>query len=432
MIAVFFILVFTPIIVLILGPKIGNRPTMLDISVGLGFIGLAVMSTQFLSTARIKLLNRPFGTDLVYHFHRQIGIAAFLMVFSHPIILFILDSRYLRLLNLITAPWRARAGVTAVLFLIFIVWFAEYRQKFKIPYQFWKFWHGVIATGMITLALIHIFLNNNYVGLPWKKGLWIGYSAMLVAAVFYTRVVYPLKLIRKSYQVTNVKEERGSVWTVRMKPKGHVGFRFKPGQFGWLTAWNTPFADTEHPFSLASSAEDEKFFEMSIKNLGAFTAAIQKMEPGQVVFVDGPYGNFSIDRYPEAERLIFIPGGIGVTPIISMMRTMVDRGDQRPIILFYCNLTWDSVTFREEMIDLQKKLNMKVVYTIEHPPEYWEGESGFLNAEILEKYLAPGWKGKGTEIFLCGPMPMMNAVENALLQVGFDGKNIHTERYAFV
>lgn len=431
-ILLYLVLVFTPIVILVLGPKLGNRPTLLDISVGLGFVGLSLMTLQFINSARIKILNRPFGTDLVYHFHRQIGIAASLLIFAHPILLFILDPRYLRLFNLIEAPWRARAGVLAILLLIGVVWFAEFRKKLKIPYQFWKFWHGVIATVMIAFALTHIFLNNNYVSLPWKKGLWIGYSALLLGTLIYTRLIYPLRLIKNPYIVRDKKLERGSVWTIRFEPQGHKGFNFHPGQFAWLTAWHMPFADSEHPFSLASSAEDTSYFEMSIKNLGPFTATIQQFEIGQKVYVDGPYGYFSIDRFPKAERLVFIPGGIGVTPIISMMRTMADRGDKRPIILFYNNVKWDEVTFREEIETFKEQLNMKVIYTIERPPAEWEGESGFLNAQILNKHLPADWSEENTAIFLCGPEPMMNAVEHALLDIGFHEKQIHTERYTFV
>ena len=126
------IFITAPLIILILGPKKGGRVEILDVSVGLGFIGLSMMTFQFVNSARIKPLNRPFGTDLVYHYHRQIGIAAFLMVFAHPILLFILDSRYLRLLNLFSAPWRARFGVTSVVLLIGVVLTAEYRQNIKM------------------------------------------------------------------------------------------------------------------------------------------------------------------------------------------------------------------------------------------------------------------------------------------------------------
>jgi predicted ferric reductase len=423
-------LVLTPVIILIAGPKFIGRPALLDFSVSLAFVGLAIMALQFILTARIKPINRPFGTDIIYYFHRQIGIAAFLLVFSHPLLLFILDSRYLRFLNVFSTPLRYQLGVSAVLLLIAVVWMAEYRQKLKIPYWFWKLWHGIIASVMIPFALYHIFTGGNYINLPWKQGLWIVYSILFTLTVFYTRVIYPLRLIRNPYRITQVKQERGGVWTITMEPVNHKGFHFMPGQFAWTTAWKTPFSDSEHPFSISSSSEEKNSFQMSIKNLGKFTEKIQTLKPGDKVFVDGPYGYFSMDRYPLTDRLCLITGGIGITPIMSMLRSMADRKDQRPVMFFCCNQEWDTLTFREEVEGLQRRLNIKVIYTIERPPQDWVGEKGFLNSSILNKYLTPEWKSGKTVVFLCGPGPMMNAVEKALMASGFPESQIHTERFA--
>ncbi len=424
------LLILTPVLVLLAGPKYSGRPQLLDLSVSLAFIGLAIMALQFVNSARLKFFNQSFGTDIVYHFHRQIGIGAFFLIFAHPALLFILDARYLRLLNIFTAPDSAKFGVLAALLLIAVVWMAEYRQKLKIPYWFWKFWHGILATLMVGLALLHIFNAGSYTDLPWKKALWIGYSTLFILMLVYTRVIYPLRLVNNPYIIKEVKRERGDVWTIAMKPARGKGFRFLPGQFAWLTAWKTPFSDSEHPFSLVSSAEQADGIEMSIKNLGPFTAKIQNLKTGEKVYVDGPYGSFSIDRYPQAENLVFIPGGIGVTPIMSMLRTLADRGDQRPIKVLYANQTWEGVTFREEMEELQKRLNMQLVYVIERPPQDWQGESGFLNAGIISKYIPAEWLAGRSEVFLCGPAPMMNAVEKALSKAGFSEKNVHTERFA--
>jgi ferredoxin-NADP reductase len=139
-----------------------------------------------------------------------------------------------------------------------------------------------------------------------------------------------------------------------------------------------------------------------------------------------------MDRFPDAERYIFIPGGIGVTPMISMLRTMADRGDQRPVKLFYCNLEWDTVTFREEIESLRERLNLEVIYVIERPPQDWTGEAGFLNAAILKNYLDANWLTDNTEVFLCGPAPMMAAVEKALIESGVPERHIHSERFALV
>lgn len=423
-------LTLTPLVILLTGPKSSGRPPLLDFSVSLGFSGLAIMALQFVTSARLKFFNQPFGTDIVYHFHRQIGIAAFLMVFAHPLLLFILDARYLRLLNLFSAPWRARFGVLAIILLIGVVWMAEYRQKLKIPYGFWKVWHGILATMMVGLALLHIFNTGDYTNLPWKRAVWIGYTVLFLLMLIYTRIIYPLKLMLNPYIVKEIRKERGDVWTAVLSPAKGKALRFMPGQFAWLTAWKTPFSDSEHPFSLVSSSEQSDYIEMSIKNLGKFTSKIQALKPGDKVYVDGPYGSFSIDRYPQAKNLVFIPGGIGVTPIMSMLRSMAARGDKRPVRVLYANQTWDATTFREEMEALQKKLNMKLTYIIERPDAGWQGESGFLNADIIRKSIPAEWLNGNSDVFLCGPGPMMNAVEKALIQAGFSESQIHSERFA--
>jgi len=432
LISLYSFLVLVPLIILITGPILIGRAALLDFSISLAFFGLAIMAMQFILSARIKKTHEPFGTDLVYIFHRQMGIAAFLLVCSHPILLFILDIRYIRLLNIFTAPLRVQFSLTALLLLICLYCFAEYRKQLKIPYWFYKLWHGIFASVIIPLALYHIFTGGGYIDLPWKKTLWIIYSFLFTLTVFYTRVIYPLRLINNPYKIKQVKPERGGVWTITMEPVNHKGFQFKPGQFAWITAWKTPFSDSEHPFTIASSAERKGAIEMSIKSLGKFTSRIKELEVGDKVFVDGPYGYYSIDRYPDTKRIVFISGGIGVTPIMSMLRSMADRNDNRPIILFYSNQEWDTLTFREELENLQMKLKMQVIFTIERPPQDWQGEKGFLNSTILNKYVSPEWKSKGTEVFLCGPAPMMNAVEKALLASGFEESQVHTERFALV
>jgi predicted ferric reductase len=423
-------LVITPLIILILGPTSPGRAPLQNISVGIAFVGLAIMALQFALTARIKPLNEPFGSDMVYYFHRQVGIAAFLMIFFHPILLFFFYPGYISYLNIFTAPLRAKAGVLAFVFLIGVVWLAEYRSKFKIPYWFWKIWHGIIATLAVSFAILHIYWNGNYVNLPWKEQIWISYLIIWMLLLIYTRIVYPIRLIRHPYQVINVINERANCTTLRMKPeKGH-GFNFHPGQFAWITAWRTPFSDTEHPFSLASSAEHPEQIEMTIKELGKFTSTVKEIQPGQKIFVDGAYGSFSCDRYLEAKALILIAGGIGITPMMSTLRTMADRKDKRPFLLFYANREWEGVTFREEFEQLQKQLNLKVIHILEKPPMNWHGESGYLTAEIIKRHIDKTWKEFHPQVFICGPKPMMNSVEKQLSEIGFPQNKVHSERFA--
>ncbi len=434
-ILLFLLLVFSPIGILIGGTEPSpNRNPWLDFSVALGFIGLALMAVQFALTARIKPLKEPFGSDVIYHFHRQVSIAAFLFILTHPITLFIIDKRYLYLLNIFQSPLASKFGVSAVIFLIAVVISAEYRKKFKIPYTFWKIWHGILTTLVVALALLHVFLigSSRYLAYPAVKAIWLGYTAAWLLLLIYTRILYPLKLIHNKYRVKTVKEERGASWTITLQPTTKKFFHFKPGQFAWLTIWKTPFSDTEHPFSISSSSEHPEEISFTIKDLGKFTSTIKDMQPGQDVYVDGPHGSFTIDRYPEAKNFVFIAGGIGITPIMSMLRSMADRDDKRPVKLFYNNRDWDSVTYREEIAVLEKKLDIQIIHTLEKPPQKWDGETGYLTESILKKYLSKSWFQENTEIFLCGPQVMMDIVIKQCMNLSFDQKQIHYELFNLV
>ena len=226
-------LVWLPIIILILGPKFKTRPHLLDTSVTLAFIGLALMALQFALSARYKALNKPFGTDLVYIFHRMSGIAAFLLIFSHPILLFILDTRYLRYLTFFNQLLRVQMGIIALLILITVVWMAEWRQQLKISYGFWKIYHGIAATVVIPLAGYHVLTAGDYMDMPWKRYIWLGYTILFTGTILFTRVIYPLRLIRHPFNIKDVHQERGNVWTLRMEPAGHRLFVIFPGPI-WL------------------------------------------------------------------------------------------------------------------------------------------------------------------------------------------------------
>ena len=161
---------------------------------------------------------------------------------------------------------------------------------------------------------------------PWKRALWIGLTIFWIGLLLYVRIVKPLFMLRRPYRVSEVREERGDTSTLVMHSDGHPGFRFSPGQLGWLTLWGSPFKITEHPFSFSSNAEAAGGrVEMSIRNLGDFTSAIDKAPVGRRVYLDGPYGAFTIGN--PADMHVLIAGCVGITPMMSMIRTLADQGD---------------------------------------------------------------------------------------------------------
>ncbi|MEJ5198866.1 MAG: ferric reductase-like transmembrane domain-containing protein [Anaerolineae bacterium] len=433
-ITLYLALTLAPLFLLLVGPRPPGRGFWREFSVALGFAGLAMMCLQFVLTARFRWLKAPYGSDIVYFFHRQISLVAFVVVLAHPLILFIEDPARLGLLNLVAAPWRARFGVTAVLALIALVAISLWRQRLKIHYDAWRMGHGILATAAVALALGHIVLVGYYVAAPWKRVFWIAYSAFWVGLLAYVRVVKPWLELRRPYVVEEVRRERGDAWTLALRPEGHAGMTFHPGQFAWLTLRSSPFADREHPFSFSSSAARPERLEFTIKERGDFTRQIGQVRPGERAYLDGPHGAFTTDRHDHAAGFVFIAGGVGITPIMSMLRTLADRGDRRPLTLIYANRDWESVIFREEIAGLQAsgRLNLRVVHVLERPPEGWDGERGYVTADILRRHLPPIERRNQYEVFICGPQPMMDAVERALVGLGVAMGDIHTERFDLV
>jgi len=431
-ITIYLLLVLIPVLVMFIEPRPVGREFWRELSVSLGFIGLALMALQFALTTRFKWLKAPYGADIVYHFHRQISFVALVLILAHPLLLFIFSPDTLSLLLVWSAPWRARAAVTAVLALLAVVGLSVWRKKLKIEYNRWRIWHGIFASAAVAFAMIHVLLVGHYVDLPWKRALWVGYGVFWVGLLIYTRLIKPIMLLKKPYQIIEVKQEPGNAWSLSLEPIGHPGFKFQPGQFAWITVRQSPFADAEHPFSISSSAENLEKITFTIKELGDFTKTIKDLQVGEKVYVDGPFGSFSVDRHPHAREFVFISGGVGITPVMSMLRTLADRQDKRKLTLIYANKELEQITFRDELEELKNKLDLKIVHVIEKPPAEWNGETGFVNQAILLKTLPDFKQRNRMEIFICGPGPMMNAVEKTLDNLGVWSGDFHSERFDLV
>ena len=427
---VYLLFVLAPLFALMAGAMPPARDFWTEFSAALGYAALAMMGLQFGLTARFRHVTEPWGEDVIYHFHRKITLIAVGLALAHPAILFVVRPELLALLNFIEAPWRARFAAISTYSLIALVVTAIWRTELKISYETWHLCHIVLAVLAVAAAVAHMVGWSFYLESPWKRALWITLTVFWFALLVYIRVVKPLFMLRKPYRVAEVRKERGDTSTLVMMPEGHGGFRFKPGQFGWLTLWGSPFKITGHPFSFSSSAAaKDGRVKMSIRNLGDFTSSIAQVPVGQRVYLDGPYGAFTIDRNP-ADMHVLIAGGVGVTPMMSMIRTLADRGDTRPIVLFYGSKDWDSITFREELEVAKTRLNLTVIHVLANPPADWSGERGYINAEMLTRHLPPPYADH--DYFICGPNVMMDAIETVLSNLGVPMSKYHSERYSFV
>jgi len=154
------------------------------------------------------------------------------------------------------------------------------------------------------------------------------------------------------------------------------------------------------------------------------------MTPGKRIAADGPFGVFTIAHHRSAKYL-FLSGGSGITPVMSMTRTLYDLGSDADIVFVHSARTPSDIIFRRELETMASTVpTVRVVPVCERdaPREPWSGMRGFLNVEML-RLLAPDLAER--VVFCCGPAPYMAAVRRMLGDSGFDMQNYHEETFSF-
>jgi predicted ferric reductase len=429
-ITLYLVLASAPLLIAFAGPLPPANNFWTEFAVGLGFVGLAMLGWQFVLTGRFKNVAASLGLDTMLQFHRQAGLIAVLFILAHPLILFATRPAYLAFIDPRVDLPRAimLSGTIGALLVIVVTTF--WRQRLGLSYEWWRLLHGLLALMVVVLGLVHILQIGFYVSGAWKPALWVGMTGAATLILFYTRVLMPLRLRSNSYRVVEVRDEHGPTWTLVLEPEGHSGMRFAPGQYAWLTLGPSPFSLQQHPFSFSSSAEQPARIDLTIKALGDFSSTVGTVPVGTRAYLEGPYGALTPGTDPTVGA-VFIVGGVGITPVMSMLRTFRDRADPRPLLLIYGNGNWEEVLFREEIEALEDGLNLTVVHALTEVPPDWQGEVGRITPSLLDRYL-PDPRRERREYFLCGPEPMMDAVEAYLRRRGVPMRDIHSERFKIV
>ncbi len=420
-------LAMTPLVVLLLAPTPAKGGFVWDMGIALGFSGLIMLVLQFFITARLRRPAAPFGMDVIYYFHRCLAYALLAVVLAHPLLLVISNPAVITDFSLQHLSWAIVSGMLALGLLLLIVVSSVWRTLLRLPYDIWRVVHLLLSISVVVLAFIHMWTIDYYSSTPLVKGLWLLIAVSLPLIVFQVRLYRPLRLTRTPWQVAQVTEEAGNCWTLTIEPDGHKGFDFQPGQFCWLSISHSPLSMQEHPFSIASAPQADGSLQFTIKELGDFTSTIGDTEPGTRVYVDGPYGIFSCERHPQAPGYVFIGGGIGIAPLIGMLKGLSQRSDTRPHVLFSAHSEWDRIPRRDEILALGERLNLTVVPVLESPPEGWDGESGYITTDMLKRYLPDNYRDY--HMFLCGPPVMLDAVRDCLDELQVPPTQIHSELF---
>jgi predicted ferric reductase len=413
-----------PLLALAHKPGAGTVGTVF--AAGVGFVALTALVLQLVLPSRAQTVTRPLGVDLLIRVHRRMGYAVVILALMHIIVLIADDPGRARLLDAIHAPNRARAGMVATLALCALVVTSVWRRRLRLHYERWRILHLMLASMALAGAFVHVLLVSEYTETPLIRWTLVAFAAVAVIALFHLRVGRQFAAARCPYVLTDVQPERNGATTLVLRAAGHEGSPFQPGQFAWIKLLDRPYSLAEHPFSYASSALDPARPSFTIGPAGDFTSAVGRLPVGTRLCVDGPHGAWQ-PALPDA-GYVLIAGGMGITPVLSMLRTWADAHDQRRVQLIFANRHWRQVPFREELKRLCSVLDLDLVYVLSAPDRHWKGERGYIDAALLRRVLPNDAHTRN--FFVCGPPLMAAGVESALRDLGITPQHVHVERFA--
>src|SRR5271168_5202256 len=200
-ILLYLLFILAPLFALLAGSHPPARGFWTELSVALGYSGLAMMGLQFGLTARFRYVTEPWGEDVIYHFHRQISLIAVGLIVTHAVVLTAGRPDMLAPLNMLQAPWSARFAIVSIVALIALVVAALWRVRLKIGYEAWHLSHIVLAVVAIAAGIAHMVGSGVYLIDPWKRALWIGLTSFWIGLLLYVRMVKSLFMLRLPYRV---------------------------------------------------------------------------------------------------------------------------------------------------------------------------------------------------------------------------------------
>lgn len=182
--------------------------------------------------------------------------------------------------------------------------------------------------------------------------------------------------------ITNITKESEDIFTIRVQPE--IPYVFISGQYCALQIPGDTRISTPHFFSIASPQKSTKSLEFCIRTYGEWTSSLVKLAAGSTVEISDPLGSFELPK--ETVPLVFLVGGVGIVPVISMLRHLRQHPWEHPITLLYGNRTPETILYKSELEQIQKDFPLlKLVHILsEQPlPGHKNTYQGFITKSIL-------------------------------------------------
>ncbi len=392
------------------------QTTLYSLAQIFSLLATTMFAINFVMITRIKLIQDSFGgLDKMYKIHQLNGKSAFLFILFHPILLILTSyPNIIQTTKLMFSfsHWPLNFGIIALTLLTILIVLTIYS---KMKYSNWKISHKFMGVVFI-IALFHIFRIGSDIG----KYPLLKYYMVFIAIIGITAFVYGVLLgrflkKRHFYYIESISN-KNNISIIKLRPKDKK-LIYSPGQFIFIKVIDKQVTKEQHPFTISSSPLED-CLELSIKNLGDYTSKIPNISINSEVQLEEPYGIFG--EFNDNVKQVWVSGGIGVTPFLSMIKTLaLSKKEFKSIDFYYCVKNESEAIFLDLLNKLTKDLkNFKIIT--------WYSEmQGAISINSIESNIS----FKDSEFRICGPVPMMKSLSNQLRKKGTKKSKIFFEDF---
>jgi 3-phenylpropionate/trans-cinnamate dioxygenase ferredoxin reductase subunit len=229
------------------------------------------------------------------------------------------------------------------------------------------------------------------------------------------------------FRIINRAQITPTVITFRLQPESGQIFDYLPGQFVMVGIYDQSGQIlAKKPYSLCSSPNNKGELQIAFKIQGKFTEQLAELKENDRIAIAGPFGVFTL-RPPINRDTVLLAGGIGLTPLLSILRYVADQNTKHNFTLLFAVRSADEIAFQDELDNLASQhSNIKCVYFVESAPDNWTGEIGRITPELLLKYCQPMTE---KNYFVCGPPIFIQIMVERLEKSSVPASQIHNEKF---
>ena len=387
----------------------------------MALIGLVLMSFSLLLSTRLYFIEKIFGgIDNIYLIHKHLGSFALLFILNHPILLAVKAIPKFQIALMYIIPGRDFAYNLGIFSLFIMILAFIFIVFINLPYNVWKYSHKFLALSFLLASIHSLLIQSDIARSPILKSWMLIFIIMGIGAGLYVIFLYKYLGPRYRYVVANI-ERKLDILNIYLKPLLRK-LNFSSGQFVYLSFNNQNVGGESHPFSI-SSAPTEDLLRISIKILGDHTLKFPQLKEGNKVSVYGAYGYFAKEFNNKTNaNFIWIAGGIGVTPFLSMLRSEISKPSSNKITFFNTYRNKEEGVFDDEINDYCQKINNVKYIT-------WNtSEKKRLTIEKIKQEVD---NFNDCNIMICGTIAMMESIKKQAIEAGIKEDKVYFENFSF-